>query len=342
MGSMEASNDNGFGSLGTGGMNPRVGSAGTNDVTLMNGSGMMAVGSSAPTNAPISSDNGDIVLGGDGRKSKKWWAIGIIVVVLLVALGIVFIIMNISGGRKETKGLKESFNRFANYTLSGHELDTQIDPEIDLDGNYYLNNNEDNKAEMYSRVEDLFLVFKEQYFRSDISKTAQQSEYYDDIVNAEEDLAVFMSKVYTKDLPSEQDLMASYAINGRDTTIEKFNNYYSLDVLNNNRYAVDFHNHYKEWLDNSLNMLDIYNASGCINDKEIFVACSLTEQQNETITDLVKIIDNNYVALKDSYELSNHFIRMIFIINSLINNESISDYVLLVDDSYYENGEFEK
>ncbi len=314
---------------------------GLNQMGMSSTNGVNSGFGQANFGALVGSNTGDIVVGDDSKKSKNGLAIGLIVVfvIAIIAVLVLFLSKNVINVVSKDE-LKVSFNKFANYVISGQELDTDINPELDYSYNYFLNKYDiDNKEDMYENTKKLFLNFEEKYNRyNNKDELTRFREYLDGMISTEGDLAVFMSRVYIKDLPSMMDVLADYARNGRNDALVKYKNYYYLNDVDNNEYITTFSSDYNDWLDKNIELFDLYNSSGCINNTDILVSCALGEQNRDFVSDSIENIDLLYESLEDSYDFSNGFIKIVYVINSLINGGDASDYVFIVDKNDEENG----
>ena len=345
MDGMEPSNDNSFGSFGVsgsgggvpGGVNP--GGVGVNSGNASVNPGVSGInsGNAGGMNMnymmPVGSGAGDIVIGEDGStKSKKWLVIcgaifGIVVVGLLGWLAVESIMKN---SVPSTGDLKQSFNKFANYVLSGEELTTEINPELDVFYNYYFTNGvsvDNDRKELYEHTSALFTPFLEMYERT-ISKGhfSSDDEKLTAVANDEVQLLEFFSAVYVKPEIAFEDIIDVYGKGGADGVKQYLDDYYHGDT--ENPYYSGFSDYLKKWVDWQVKALDVYNSKGCIVDGTIKQSCSIdSEEDKAKVRGYNKNARNAKTFLDSYYNLSDNYVLNVFVMNALVNNGDVTLYV---------------
>lgn len=267
---------------------------------------------------------GDIILAPE-KKSKKWWivggvvgAVGVIIVVWLVLSNGLF-----NGGKIS---LRKTFNEFANYVLYGEEKDDEIDVELDTSYDYYFNNNMDN-TEMYDTVDELFSDFFNLASRSLNANT--EGDLIKQIGD-ERELLSFMRVIYPVRRPVIKDVIEKYSSNGREATVSFFNDYYDYSTLLDNDYADTFKEDFEYWVETAVDLVSLYVDNNCLSNGELDDSCERLVgdgEKDKLLSDKKSEYLRADAFLAYDYGLSINFVLRVFVINALINDYDIFEYV---------------
>lgn len=298
--------------------------------------GNMPVGGNVPVGGnmvPTPSVTGDIVLSTEPKKKKTGIIVLLILVVLAIVTGVGYVIWtNVSGGgggKTAPVGVKEAFNRYANYFVYGEESTEPIG------------------AESFDAVEESY--FEEQ------TKTlsAERVEYFD---NTETYFKNFYD-VYSKTLSDDQDqgkdvlamlddygerlnLVADY-YKGNDVTrpmvVEEYvsNGESSAKTLINDTlarykdigdiYGMNYYNVALERANEMLDLVKIYESNGCIKEGSLDYDCAFAIQGQEIDALKLSISDGYYdmmaIIRNSIYDLQSG----IFSFDELINGTTGGD-----------------
>lgn len=341
--SMEPSNDNPFGSFSSGETKPGELDA-AQKLEMAQKMGMVqpqpimtSQMSSQPT---VTSGSGDIILDSGGGKSKGKIILAVIgVIVLIVVIVIAFMYGSSFMGAQKNSELRVKFNRYANYVLYGEESDEEIDSDLYLNYDYYFSNNDlddEGRREMYDRVDELFSAFLEEYEGIDNLETITDDEgLLEERVESEKQLLDFIRVVYIKDYLNSYDVYGMYIFDGREAALSDAKSYYEFPDMEDNQYVIDFVEDYDYWVDNTIKMLDLYNNNGCIYENTIDHGC-MNGKSDEVLNELSEVKEavldgEEYVEYY--YGLSNDYILNMFVINALMNDGDVSDYIIYRGDS---------
>ena len=299
---MDSSNNNSFGGMG------------------------VPVISSSPADGPV------FVGGGSAaeKKPKKWLIAVIVVVAVAVLAGIVALaILKKSGGSSTVDDVKNSFYKFANYVLSGEDNSAAITASYNVGDDYYFlvnQNTPENQKKLYANTSKLLKDFKGKYDKLPAGafgdKSQEIGQNVDDIVS----LFDFMEIVYTKKRLFKLDIRDMYLENGYDGAYNEALAYYGGLNDSENSYIAGFSELFKMWVKDQLDILEDYNKKGCIVDKTVNLQCVYDKVQNAE-GEKVESGFNRQGELNSYYNMNANFIVDIFMVNALMNNESLEGLV---------------
>lgn len=298
---MDSSNNNSFGGVGT------------------------PVISSSPSDGPVFVGGGSTATQGP----KKWVIAVVAVVVLAVVAGIVALIILKKSGSSTVDDVKNSFYKFANYVLSGEDSSAAIAEEYDATDKYYFlanQNTSENQSRLYADTGKLLKDFKNKYSKLPAGAFGDKSQGIEQNINDVASLFDFMELVYTKKRLFKPDIRDMYLENGYDGAYNEALAYYGGLNDSENSYVAGFSELFKMWVKDQLDILEDYNKKGCIVDKTVNLQCVYDKVQNAE-GEKVEPEFNRQGELNRYYNLDANFIVDIFIINALMNNESLEGLV---------------
>lgn len=298
---MDSSNNNSFGGVGT------------------------PVISSGPADGPVFVGGGSTATQGP----KKWVIAVVAVVVLAVVAGIVALIILKKSGSSTVDDVKNSFYKFANYVLSGEDSSAAITEEYDATDRYYFlanQNTSENQSRLYADTGKLLKDFKGKYDKLPAGAFGDKSQGIEQNVNDVASLFDFMELVYTKKRLFKPDIRDMYLENGYDGAYNEALAYYGGLNDSENSYVAGFSELFKMWVKDQLDILEDYNKNGCIVDKTVNLQCVYDKVQNAEGEKVESEFDRQG-ELNRYYNLDANFIVDIFIINALMNNESLEGLV---------------
>lgn len=283
---------------------------------------------------PVGFGTGDIVIGEEkSTKSRKWLVVcGVMIGVVVLGLLGWFVAKSImKNGVSSTGDLKQSFNKFANYVLSGEELTTEISPELDVFYGYYFTDEtytDEEKVTINKKAEDLFTDFEKVYIGViDKEKITSNDEMLIAFVSDSEKILDFLSVIYMKPRIEVEKIADVYISGGSDSVQEYVDSYY--DALSGNQYYEEYKNATKKWAGLLVQSLELYNKAGCIVDGKVNWDCQVASNDTATVME-ERIMDYLDVeSTLDSYNKnrSKNLVLKVFVMNALINDGDVSKYV---------------
>ncbi len=220
------------------------------------------------------------------KKPKKGLIIGVIVVLLLAAVG-AFVAMNLSGRRGDSdqvvtyEPLRESFNSYMNYVLYGEDSEEDID--LNTIGGiepYFLEvkKSGEGKEEYLAKAEEKYTAFMKSYYKDvviddeDDVDEKEEDEEEDDEPNKEEtsELSVYFQDYVAVGM-SSSELVKKYLELGYDETVKLVEESYKTD--NTNQLFLEYVNADKERNLLELKIVAQTNGASCIGDDTLIVDC---------------------------------------------------------------------
>lgn len=227
----------------------------------------------SPTLRTTSTVTGDLQLGG-ATKKKKWplfVALGAVAVVV-AAIFIVKIIPTMTSDPSSANHTKyiESYNKFANYLLSGR-TETSTGEDISTSNGIAAKALRERNSTFFDEASRLYSIFLDEY-NSDISALNAALPIYTNL-----SIVSAYSRAKFLDVNT---IMAYYAENGIDAT-----NAANAELLNELRsststsaYSDEIYNNAKEYLDAEMELLKLVDGNGCFEGRVIDSACIATVQ----------------------------------------------------------------
>ena len=250
--------------------------------------------------APVSSEEGDIILN-NGRRKRKGLIIGIIAVVACVVIGlVVFLLVGLpamdakTGDGIKARNYEEAFNIYANYFLFGKKSKEAVDWGATKEKGFesYFRKVVDkpyevkeivDKEETGEQILDQFVQrfedFDSLYLRQK-KKTERLTATIDDYQRK----LRFINKYYNIGLPILPMIFEDYINNGYDGAEEKVweiaDSYESVGEIYDEN-VVELVGRYGS---NQLSLIEEYSHIGCIIDNRIDSTC-VNQNSNDTIID---------------------------------------------------------
>ena len=250
--------------------------------------------------APVSSEEGDIILN-NGRRKRKGLIIGIIVAAACVVIGlVVFLLVGLpamdakTGDGIKARNYEEAFNIYANYFLFGKKGKEAVDWDATKEEGFesYFRKVVDkpyevkeivDKEETGEQILDQFVQrfedFDSLYLRQK-KKTERLTATIDDYQRK----LRFINKYYNIGLPIVPMIFEDYINNGYDGAEEKVweiaDSYESVGEIYDEN-VVELVGRYGS---NQLSLIEEYSHIGCIIDNRIDSTC-VNQNGNDTIID---------------------------------------------------------
>lgn len=278
------SQDNSFGSFGPGGNNPGVGGGvppvggvANNPMAPTGLEQMGEMGQSSQTNqmwqtsqmnqmgmapAVVSSDSGDVVIGGDGerKRGKKKIIALCAVIVIIVAIGVFLAFM--LKQKKIDERIGESWNNYYRVLSFGDE---------ERDGNMKAEESGQNIStsvnDWYS-VRTIDIKSKEEHDEYFASLKASFTDFYDnaekkisDIKNYSDAFYAFYNYNMLDEL--EGNLLTVFKNQGEKSAKEYINT-----LTSNVIYVENLDNYLRNYLMTKLYIIQVYDSNGCYDDKD--------------------------------------------------------------------------
>lgn len=285
-------------------------------------------GQAGTTVQPVSSgsaETGDIVLQtAESSGQRKRWVVVLAIIAAAILLGvIVWLVFGSAFGNNASVSMKNSFNRFANYVVSGVEDDKDISTEYDPSEGYYFLTHQttsEEQAELYNNTGVLLNNFMKDYRagRGNIEET----DLLGAAVNDESQLMNFMSIVYTKQLPTRSYIEDTYLESGSAAALQELLRYYDFSQVDGNSYAEEFSVDYENWVSAQIANFDIYRDNDCLVDGTASLYCIRQKGDadlNETLSASNDAIKEARATLSGYFGFSNSFVANAFVINDLLN-----------------------
>ena len=266
--------------------------------------------SSGPADGPVFYSNDSRNRGG---LKKKLIILGIVVAMVLVAVGVGVALIFSSRGSRDV--ISEEFNIFANYVLYGKEENSNINlNNVNLEEeDYVVTGNLDfqddaergESVEYYSKLYDLKNVFVQTY-----------GEEKNSTITKIDQIVTFLRDYIEKSDPTVANLASLY---GKDESyIENYvNNYYKVFNDSDNEYANRYGAIKTEILRSEAEISAKYNLFGVCLSKEVntqdcvAVLGSISEEDKAKIAQGDTYVeDASYMVERDSRELVYYVIEM--------------------------------
>ena len=294
----------------------------------------MPVGGNAPVGGnmvPTPSVTGDIVLSTEPKKKKTGIIVLLILVVLAIVTGVGYVIWtNVSGGgggKTAPVGVKEAFNRYANYFVYGEESTEPIGAESfdAVEESYFEEQTKTLSAERVEYFDNTETYFKNFY---DVYSKTLNNDQSGDLLAMLNDYGKRLSLVtnyYKGNIVIQPMVTEEYIANGEDSAKALIN-----DTLARYKDIGDVHdmNYYNMALKRANEMLDlvkIYEANGCIKEDGLDYDCAFAIQGQEIDALKLSISDGYYdmmaIIRNSIYDLQSG----IFSFDELINGTTGGD-----------------
>ncbi len=223
--------------------------------------------------AGVGDSRGDIIItsSGGGNGGKRRWPIVVVILLLIVAVGVgvgALMLGNMNGGEGGDEAINEknAFEEYNNYLIE--------------------KNNSGFDEESLGVLEKLYSSFLE---KTDIDMS-EYDKYFD--------LFVVFSRY---SLPTRDDLFKKYFTDGAqsaseylDTIIKRYESYTDI-------YGYNYYDLVSSWSRIILNLAELYNNAGCLNnegaDYDCIVATFTTE--NKQLVNDISIVDVRMSTIQD-------------------------------------------
>lgn len=227
----------------------------------------------SPTLRTESTVTGDLQLGGTTKK-KKWPFIALVVAVVGVAI-VVLVIKIIFATASSPSSVNhanyaESYNKFANYLLSGR-TEPSTGEDVSVSNGIAIRALQERNSTFFDEASRLYSNFLDEYDSDSSSFNAILPIYTNlSIVSA-------YSRIELLDINTA---MVYYAEHGADATSARITE--SLDELQSSTstsaYSDEIYDDTKEYLGTELELLDLTAKSGCFEGRVIDQVCTTTVQ----------------------------------------------------------------
>ena len=222
----------------------------------------------------ISSGGGDIYLPATKAKGgKKIWILiaGIIAVLLVAAIAVLLVTgnRNSGGGRGTTTNYQESFNRYANYLVSGEVSTAELSGDYDGSKVYEIERAVDNNDVNYMSILN-------GYWNDfvDRARSGDKTQALEQQIQHQGRLMKFITQYTSMAKHEREDLIKSYLTKGKDNTIVEVNKEYDLLIDEEYEYSKLYAEAMKAWTKAAIDMYGVYIDAGCVsNTGELNAVC---------------------------------------------------------------------
>lgn len=278
-------------------------------------------GAITPTTRTESTVDGDLKLGSDGRKRKKWWipVIAILVVVMLILGGWALLTAG-NGDSNVDDEAKKALNHFSNYYLYGTDSSEPISSEYDSNVAYkVVTATEDGDTDFFKKAKEYYDTFLQTYEKkirhvNKISDSDNIDEYIDGNVASFSQMFDFIYRCGLAPALTSEDIFGVFANVGTDSA-QKFVSDHYADLLNSTyepgvRYA-------KERMTYDLAQVDqfrIYRDNNCMDGESLKSNCDIDLNKYDTtrIEEAAQIANSDILQLPS--EIVDDSIEQLFLI----------------------------
>ncbi|MDO4742221.1 MAG: hypothetical protein Q4A79_02495, partial [Candidatus Saccharibacteria bacterium] len=259
-----------------------------------------------------------------GRSRGKRGLLIILIIALAMGVGVlIFVVLRMNFGGKTIASAEESFNRFANYVISGEESTMPIEGEFDLGESYYFMSEQINKeaqATIYKKTGELLEGAVSSFNKVKEEGSVALSLLQSELLSMNQMLEL-MEIVYLKEEISGKKIIDEYVEKGRAGAIQALDNYYDYRGIKDNPYVNDFKATYEKWVDLRVSYEDVFSQYGCFKNGVQDLIC-LKNNGGEKIAsgaqDSLEEAWKLYEKLNYYYNLDTNFVLGVYRVNDLI------------------------